>query len=47
VVELLEKAKCGRALSAALRNLDLSNKDLREIEMAAFEWINELEQAVH
>jgi EAL and modified HD-GYP domain-containing signal transduction protein len=47
VVELLEKAKCGRALSAALRNLDLTIKDLGEIEMAAFEWINELEQAVH
>ena len=47
VVELLEKAKCGKALNAALRNLDLSSKDLREIEMAAFEWINELAQEVH
>ncbi len=47
VVELLEKAKCGKPLSVALRNLDLSIKDLREIEMAAFEWLNELEQAVH
>jgi EAL and modified HD-GYP domain-containing signal transduction protein len=47
VVELLEKAKCGKSLGAALRNLDLTIKDLREIEMAAFEWINELEQAVH
>jgi EAL and modified HD-GYP domain-containing signal transduction protein len=47
VVEQLEKAKCGKSLGAALRNLDLTIKDLREIEMAAFEWINELEQAVH
>jgi EAL and modified HD-GYP domain-containing signal transduction protein len=47
IVEMLEKAKCGKALSAALRNLDLSSKDLREIELAAFEWINELAQEVH
>ncbi len=47
VVELLEKAKCGKTLTAALRNLDLTIKDLREIELAAFEWINELAQEVH
>lgn len=47
VVELVEKAKCGKALNAALRNLDLTIKDLREIELAAFEWINELAQEVH
>ncbi len=47
VVELVEKAKCGRALTAALRQLDLTIKDLREIELAAFEWINELAQEVH
>jgi EAL and modified HD-GYP domain-containing signal transduction protein len=47
VVELLEKARGGKALTAALRQLDLSIKDLREIEMAAFEWVNELAQEVH
>jgi EAL and modified HD-GYP domain-containing signal transduction protein len=47
VVELLEKARGGKALTAALRQLDLTIKDLREIEMAAFEWVNELAQEVH
>lgn len=47
IVEMLEKAKCGKALTAALRHLDLTIKDLREIELAAFEWINELAQEVH
>ncbi len=47
VVELVEKAKCGKPLNAALRNLDMTIKDLREIELAAFEWINELAQEVH
>jgi EAL and modified HD-GYP domain-containing signal transduction protein len=47
IVEMLEKAKCGKALTAALRHLDLTSKDLRDIELAAFEWINELAQEVH
>ena len=47
IVEMLEKARCGKPLAAALRHLDLTSKDLREIEMAAFEWINELAQDVH
>ncbi|MFC0133095.1 EAL domain-containing protein [Massilia eurypsychrophila] len=47
VVEILEKAKSGKALTAALRLLDLTIKDMREIEMAAFEWVNELAQEVH
>ena len=47
VVELVEKAKSGRPLNAALRQLDLTVKDLRDIEMAAFEWLNELAQEVH
>ncbi|WP_426172765.1 EAL and HDOD domain-containing protein [Massilia sp. TWR1-2-2] len=47
VVEILEKAKSGKALTAALRLLDLTIKDVREIEMAAFEWVNELAQEVH
>lgn len=47
VVELVEKAVSGRPLAAALRRLDMSVKDLREIEMAAFEWLNVLAQEVH
>jgi len=47
VVELIEKAKSGRPLNAALRQIDLSVKDLREIEMAAFEWLNALAKEVH
>ena len=47
IVEMLEKDKCGKSLTAALRHLDLTIKDLREIELAAFEWINELAQEVH
>ena len=47
IVEMLEKAKCGKALTAALRHLDLTIKDLRDTELAAFEWINELAQEVH
>lgn len=47
IVEMLEKAKCGKPLTAALRHLDLTIKDLRDIELAAFEWINELAQEVH
>ena len=47
VVELLEKARSGKLLTAALRQLDLTIKDLREIELAAFEWVNELAQEVH
>ncbi len=47
VVELVEKAKSGKVLNAALRRIDMTVKDLREIEMAAFEWLNVLAQEVH
>jgi EAL and modified HD-GYP domain-containing signal transduction protein len=47
VVELVEKARSGTALAAALRRIHLSVKDLQEIEMAAFEWLNVLAQEVH
>ncbi|MDB5959908.1 MAG: hypothetical protein JWP59_1202 [Massilia sp.] len=47
VVELVEKARSGTALAAALRRINLSVKDLQEIEMAAFEWLNVLAQEVH
>jgi EAL and modified HD-GYP domain-containing signal transduction protein len=47
VVELVEKARGGRALNAALRRLDLTVKELRDVEMGAYEWINELAKEVH
>ena len=47
VVEMLEKARCGKPLATALRHLDMTSKDLRDIELAAFNWINELAQDVH
>lgn len=47
VIELVEKAKSGKPLAAALRRIDMSVKQLREIEMAAFEWLNVLAQEVH
>ncbi|WP_426193361.1 EAL and HDOD domain-containing protein [Massilia sp. DWR3-1-1] len=47
VVELVEKATSGQPLDAALRRLNMSVKDLREIEMAAFEWLNVLAQEVN
>ena len=47
VVELFEKAISGKPLAAALRRIDMSVKDFREIEMAAFEWLNVLAQEVH
>ena len=42
VVERLEKADTGRQFTAALRKLDLSSKQVREIELAAFNWVREL-----
>jgi EAL and modified HD-GYP domain-containing signal transduction protein len=47
VVELLERAECGRSLTAALRKLGLTVKQVREIELAAFEWVRELAYEVH
>ena len=47
VVELVEKAKSGKVLNTALKRIDMTVKDLREIEMAAFEWLNVLAQEVH
>lgn len=47
VVELLETAPCGRQLTQPLRKLRLTVKQLREIELAAFEWVNELAHEVH
>lgn len=42
VVERLEKADTGRQFTAALRKLDLTSKQVREIELAAFDWVREL-----
>jgi EAL and modified HD-GYP domain-containing signal transduction protein len=42
VVERLEKADTGREFTDALRKLDLTSKQVREIELAAFDWVREL-----
>jgi EAL and modified HD-GYP domain-containing signal transduction protein len=42
LVERLEKADTGRQFTAALRKLDLTSKQVREIELAAFDWVREL-----
>jgi EAL and modified HD-GYP domain-containing signal transduction protein len=47
VVELLENAECGKTLSAALRKLGLTVKQIRDIELAAFDWVQGLAHEVH
>ena len=42
VVERLEKADTGREFTAALRKLGLTSKQVREVELAAFDWVREL-----
>jgi EAL and modified HD-GYP domain-containing signal transduction protein len=42
VVERLEKADTGRQFTAALRRLGLTSKQVREIELTAFDWVSEL-----
>ncbi len=42
VVELLEAAEGGCTLAEALRKLGLSVKQMRELELAAFDWVREL-----
>lgn len=42
VVERLEAADTGRQFTAALRRLKLTLKQVREIELAAFDWVREL-----
>ncbi len=42
VVERLEKADTGRQFTAALRRLGLTSKQVREIELEAFDWVREL-----
>jgi EAL and modified HD-GYP domain-containing signal transduction protein len=47
VAELLEGAECGKMLSQALKKLRLTVKQIREIELEAFEWVRELAYEVH
>jgi EAL and modified HD-GYP domain-containing signal transduction protein len=47
IVEMLEMARGGKPLALALRHLDLTLKQIREIELAAFEWANELALELH
>jgi hypothetical protein len=47
VVELLEGAEDGKALKSALRKLGLTVKQVRDIELAAFDWVRELAYEVH
>ncbi|HEX9173131.1 MAG TPA: EAL domain-containing protein, partial [Telluria sp.] len=47
VVDMLERAQGGRPLSAALKKLGLTVKQVREIELEAFEWVRELGCEVH
>lgn len=42
VVERLEKADTGPVFSAALKRLGLTAKQVREIELEAFDWVREL-----
>lgn len=42
VIEVLENAVTGRPLSAALKKLGLTVKEVREIELDAFNWVREL-----
>jgi EAL and modified HD-GYP domain-containing signal transduction protein len=47
VAELLEDATGGKPLSSALRKLGLTVKQMREIELEAFNWVRELAYEVH
>ena len=47
VAELLEAADCGRKLAAALRRVGLTVTEIREIELAAFNWVREMTHEVH
>lgn len=42
VVERLEAADTGKQFTAALRRLGLTSKQVREIELEAFDWVREL-----
>jgi len=42
IAELLEAAEGGRKLAGALKKIGLTAAEVREIEMAAFDWVREL-----
>ena len=47
IAELLEAAEGGCKLTSALRKLGLTVAQIREIELAAFDWVRELTHEVH
>lgn len=47
VAERLEGVHCGQEMQALLARLGLSVKQMRAIELAAFEWVNELAHLAH
>jgi len=47
IAELLEAAECGRKLTAELKKIGLTVAEVREIELAAFDWVRELTHDVH
>jgi len=47
IAELLEAAEGGRKLNAELKKIGLTVAEVREIELAAFDWVRELTHDVH
>jgi c-di-GMP phosphodiesterase len=47
VVELLEGAESGKPLTVLLKKLGLTAKQMRDIELAAFDWVQGLAHEVH
>ncbi|GAB3466333.1 EAL domain-containing protein [Massilia terrae] len=47
VVEMLEAAECGKAFAALIKKLGLTAKEVRDIELAAFDWVQGLAYEVH
>ena len=47
VVEKLESADCGKPLTVLLKKLGLTVKEMRDIELAAFDWVRGLAHEVH
>ena len=47
VVELIEGKACGQRLGAVLKKLGLTVAQMREIELAAFDWVRGLADEVH
>jgi EAL and modified HD-GYP domain-containing signal transduction protein len=47
VVEQLESADCGKPLTVLLKKLGLTAKQMRDIELEAFDWVQGLAHEVH